>query len=246
MLESSREQRLAAAFAEFADALVEDFDVIDFLHRLAEHSVGLLEVCGAGVILALPGGPVIDVAASDEPTRRLEMAGVEWDEGPCHDCCHAGSAVAEVRLDVADARMRWPRFAPRALELGYTSVMAAPLRARGQVIGALNLFGDQARPLSDAQLRLGQALADTAAIGILQQLAVHDHSTVVIQLQRVVANWAIIEQAKGSLAERRQISIEEAFTVMRAHARAHKVKLTDIAVQALEGTGELMPPSPSV
>ncbi|QEU93379.1 GAF and ANTAR domain-containing protein [Streptomyces kanamyceticus] len=238
MPELPREERLAAAFVDLADTLVQDFDVIGFLHSLAEHCVELLDVAAAGVLLATPGGQLVDAAASDERTRRLELASIEWDEGPCRDCFRSKRQVSDVLLATPAAQMRWPRFAPRAVELGFTSVVAAPLRLHNQVIGALNLFRDQPGPLGDAQVKLGQALADTATIGVLQQRAVSEHMTVTAQLQAALDSRIVIEQAKGYLANRRDTGVEEAFTLMRRHARDHQTRLTEIARQVLEGTAD--------
>ncbi|MFI6660361.1 ANTAR domain-containing protein [Streptomyces sp. NPDC050523] len=238
MTELPREEQLAAAFVDLADTLVQDFDVINFLHTLAEHCVSLLEVSAAGVLLATPGGQLVDAAASDERTRRLELASIEWDEGPCRDCFRTKKQIPDVPLATKAATMRWPRFAPRAVEAGFTSVVAAPLRLHDQVIGALNLFRDRPGPLDDSQLRLGQALADTATIGVLQQRAVSEQMTVTAQLQAALDSRVIIEQAKGYLANRRGIGVEEAFTLMRRHARDHRTRLTEIARQVLQGTAD--------
>jgi GAF domain-containing protein len=238
MSDRSREERLAATFVELSDTLVQDFDVINFLHMLTEHCVELLEVSAAGVLLATPMGQLVDAAASDERTRKLEMAGIEWDEGPCRDCYHAGTPVADVALNTQEARARWPRFGPRALSMGFTSVAAAPLRLHQQVIGALNLFRGQPGPLDGPQLRLGQALADTATIGILQQRAVSEQMNVTARLQSTLDSRIIVEQAKGSLAQRRHTGVEQTFVLMRVHARDHRIRLTDVALQVLNGTAD--------
>ncbi|MFE7116822.1 GAF and ANTAR domain-containing protein [Streptomyces sp. NPDC057654] len=238
MPDTSREERLAAAFVELSDTLVRDFDVIGFLHTLTDHCVELLEVAAAGVLLSTPQGRVVDVAASDERTRALEMASVEWDEGPCRDCFHFGVQVPDVPLESEEARRRWPRFTPRALLMGFTSVVSAPLRLHAQGIGALNLFRDVAGPLDASQLRLGQALADTATIGILQQRSVSEQMTVTAQLQAALDSRIIIEQAKGNLAQRHRTGADQAFVLMRSYARDHRARLTDIARQVLDGTAD--------
>jgi GAF domain-containing protein len=238
MPELPREEQLAAAFVDLADTLVQDFDVIGFLHSLTEHCVNLLDVAAAGVLLATPGGRLVDAAASDERTRRLGLASIEWDEGPGQDCFRTKKQVADVPLATLAARMRWPRFAPRALDAGFTSAVAAPLRLHNQVIGALNLFRERPAPLDDSQLRLAQALADTATIGVLQQRAVSEQTTVSAQLQAALDSRVIIEQAKGYLAHRRDIGVEEAFILMRHHSRAHRTRLTEIARQILQGTAD--------
>ncbi|MDG4858174.1 GAF and ANTAR domain-containing protein [Streptomyces sp. T-3] len=238
MPELPREEQVSAAFVDLADTLVQDFDVIGFLHTLAEHCVALLDVAAAGVLLATPGGQLVDAAASDERTRLLELASIEWDEGPCRDCFRTKRQVPDIRLATQAAKMRWPRFAPKALEAGFTSVTAAPLRLHDQVIGALNLFRDQPGPLRPDQLRLGQALADTATIGVLQQRAVSEQMTVTAQLQAALDSRIIIEQAKGYLAHRRGTGVEEAFALMRRYARDHQTRLTEIARQVLQGTAD--------
>ncbi|WP_425575103.1 ANTAR domain-containing protein [Streptomyces durmitorensis] len=234
----ARDDQLAAAFVELADTLVQNFDVIAFLHTLADHCVALLDVAAAGVMLATPSGQLVDAAASDERTRLLELASIEWDEGPCRDCYRTKTQVPDVRLGTDEALARWPRFAPRALEAGFTSVVAAPLRLHDQVIGALNLLRDHPGPLDGSQVRLGQALADTATIGVLQQRAVSEQMIVSAQLQAALDSRVTIEQAKGYLAHRRGTGVEEAFHAMRGYARSHQMRLTDVAIQVLRGKAD--------
>src|SRR5712691_12059144 len=153
----NREQRLAETFVELADTLVADFDVIEFLQVLAARYVELLDVAAAGLVLADQGGTLRVVAASDERARLLELFEVQGDEGPCRDCYRLATAV--VNADLEGARARWPRFAPRAIEAGFSSANALPLRLRSQVVGSLNLFHAGGRGgLEAEQLRLAQAL----------------------------------------------------------------------------------------
>ncbi|MFE6157457.1 ANTAR domain-containing protein [Streptomyces sp. NPDC056486] len=244
MPELPREERLAAALVELADTLVRDYDVISFLHMLVDHCVDLLEVAAAGVLIATPKGQAVDIAASDERTRKLERLSSEWDEGPCRDCFRSGTQVPDVPLDTEAAAARWPQFAPRAVDAGFTSVVAAPLRLHDQAIGALNLFRDRPGALSASELRLGQALADTATIGILYQRAVSDQMSVTAQLQHALDSRVLIEQAKGYLAHHRGQGVDEAFTALRAYARTHQMKLTKLASQVLADTigPTLLPP----
>ncbi|WP_306324019.1 MULTISPECIES: GAF and ANTAR domain-containing protein [unclassified Streptomyces] len=238
MAELSREEQLAAAFVELADTLVQDFDVINFLHMLTEHCVRLLDLTAAGVLLATPGRQLVDAAASDEVTRQLELASIEWDEGPCRDCYRLKRQIPDVPLDTSAARARWPRFSPRAVEAGFTSVVACPLRLHDQVIGALNLFRSEPGPLDAAQLRLGQALADTATIGVLQQRAVSEQMIMSAQLQAALDSRIVVEQAKGYLAHRLGTGVEDAFVLMRRHARTRHLRLTELARQVLRGTAD--------
>jgi hypothetical protein len=224
-----REQRLAETFVELADTLVADFDVIDFLQVLAARCVELLDVAAAGLVLADQGGALRVVAASDERARLLELLEVQGDEGPCRDCCRLASAV--VNVDLAGAAGRWPRFAPRAVGAGFGSANALPLRLRGQVVGSLNLFHAGAGGLGGLELRLAQALADAATIGILQQRTIRQGEVAAAQLQAALTSRVVIEQAKGVLAERLQVSTDEAFGVLRTAARSRGRLLSEVAAQ---------------
>ena len=105
-----REQMLAATFVELADTLVADFDVVDFLHGLADRCVRLLEVDAAGLMLADQRGSLRVVASSSEQARLVELFQLQHEEGPCLECFQTGLPVSEP--DLAAARQRWPSFAP--------------------------------------------------------------------------------------------------------------------------------------
>ncbi len=243
----NREQRLAETFVELADTLVADFDVIEFLQVLAARCVELLDVAAAGLVLADQRGSLRVVAASDERARLLELFEVQSDEGPCRDCYALATAVVNADLD--GARARWPRFAPRAIEAGFSSANALPLRLRSQVVGSLNLFHTGAGGLASLELRLAQALADAATIGILQQRTIRHGEIAAAQLQAALTSWVVIEQAKGALAERLQISTDEAFVVLRTAARSRNRLLSEVAAQVAASAagvadiGQLLGPS---
>jgi GAF domain-containing protein len=91
---------------------------------------------------------------------------------------------------------RWPRFVAAVAHNGaFASVHAIPLRLRSQAIGALNLFHRTPGPLPEADLALGQALADVATIGILQERATHRSEVLNKQLHTALTSRVIIEQA---------------------------------------------------
>lgn len=231
-----REQRLAETFVELADTLTDDFDIIDFLQVLAARCVELLDVAAAGIMLADQAGSLMTVAASDERARLLELFEIQNDEGPCRDCYRLGAAV--VNVDLPGARERWPQFAPQAIAGGFRSANSVPLRLRSQVVGSLNLFHAGTGGLGSAELRLAQALADAATIGILQQRTIRRSEVVAGQLQAALTSRIIIEQAKGVLAERLRISADEAFEVLRGAARSRNLLLSDLARDVASGSAD--------
>jgi transcriptional regulator with GAF, ATPase, and Fis domain len=230
----TREEQLVDAFVEAADTLVDDFDVIEFLHTLARRCVELLDVDAAGLMLVDSRGQLHAAAASTESARLLELFELQSNAGPCMDAFRTGGQV--VNADLAASEERWPRFAEAAQATGFVSVHALPLRLRSTVIGALNLFVAHPRAFSDADVRTGQALADVATIGILAQRGLEQAELLGVQLQNALNSRVIIEQAKGVLSERHRISTDEAFVLLRAYARNHNLQLSELARQVADGS----------
>jgi GAF domain-containing protein len=221
-------ERLAKIFVEVADTLVDEFDLIEFLQMLANHTADLIGAPAVGLLLADQRGRLEVLAASDENTKLLELFQVQNHEGPCLDAFNTATPV--INADLAEAGARWPRFAPRATAAGFRSVHAFPLRLRNEVIGALNVFGSQpGRTLSDVDVPIVQALADVAAIGLLQERAIRRGEVLTEQLQGALNSRIIIEQAKGAVAQANGVTVDEAFTLIRNHARRTNRRLVDVA-----------------
>ena len=225
---------LSDTFVDLADTMVADFDVIDFLHMLTDRSVRLLAASAAGVLLADPRGELRVAAASSEEVGLLELFQLQSDQGPCLECFRTGQPVTI--SDLTGAAQRWPRFADAAVQSGFRAVQALPMRLRDQVIGALNLFGARPGPFEAVDLRIGQALADVATIGLLQERNVRRRETVAEQLQSALNSRVMIEQAKGKLAERLGVDMDHAFTMIRDYSRNTNQRLTDVARSFVDGT----------
>ena len=228
------QQRVLSRLVELADTLVAEFDVIDFLHTLAEAGVELLTADATGLMLSDQRGNLQVVAASTQQARLLELFELQHDEGPCLDCYQEGRPVANV--DPAQAERRWPTFGAAVRAAQFASVHAVPLRLRDEVIGAMNLFLADRGTLSDDELALAQALADIATIGLLQERALREQQILAEQLQGALNSRTVIEQAKGILAERHQLTLETAFAVMRTHARRNGRPLLAVASDVIDGT----------
>jgi GAF domain-containing protein len=228
-----REAMLARTMVELADSLVDDFDVVDVLTLLADRCVETLDVAAGGLILVAPDGDLRLMASSSEAMRLLELFELEAEEGPCVDCFRTGEPV--VNQDLAEGDGRWPRFAPEALAAGFHSAHALPMRLRGTVIGALNLFRTGGGSLDEADIDAAQALADVATIAILQHRATLDAQVLNEQLNHALNSRIVIEQAKGVLAERTGSDMEQAFTRLRTHARNHNLRLADVARNVISG-----------
>jgi transcriptional regulator with GAF, ATPase, and Fis domain len=226
------ERHLAEAFVELADTLVADFDVVDFLHMLAERCVQLLDVQAAALLLADQRGQLLLMASSSEQARLLELFQLDTDEGPCVACYRSGRPMVDTELSRPDPR--WPSFGQQAMAAGFSAVHALPMRLRDEIIGVVNLFSSVPRPLAQDDIRIGQALADVATIGLLQQRAIQHRQVLAEQLQGALDSRVLIEQAKGVLAERLQVDMQYAFEALRAYARRNSRRLTDLAQSVID------------
>jgi len=219
-------ERLATVFVEVADTLVDDFDVIEFLQMLTDRVAAMFDTGEVGLMLADHRDRLNFIAASDESARLMELFQLQYDDGPCLDAFRAARPVINVNL--AAAADKWPKFAPRAAEAGFESVHAFPLRLRKQVIGAMSVFGS-ATELNETDTRIVQSLADVAVIGLLQERAIRHGEVLTEQLQTALNSRVVIEQAKGVVAQAHGVNPDEAFILIRHHARSTNQRLSDLA-----------------
>lgn len=230
----TREDLIADTFVGIVDSLVDDFDIIDMLTGLTVGCVDLGLATASGILLADQHGKLRVMAASSERAHLLELFQLQNDEGPCLEAYSTGEPV--VHLDLPAAADRWPTFAPEAVRIGFRSVHAFPLRLRASVIGAMNLFSAEPHDIGVPATHLAQALADVASIAILQDQMMRQSDLRAGQLQHALDSRVAIEQAKGMLAERANVDMDEAFTMLRGYARSSQRHLTEVALHLVEGT----------
>jgi len=219
--------RLMDAFVEMADTLVDNFDLIDFLHRMTDHTAAISGASAVGLLVGDEHGRLNHMAATSTGAEHLELYQLQTQEGPCLDCMRTRQPV--IMTDLRQATDRWPTFAPKAVVEGFRSVHAFPMRLRDRVVGAMNVFGESPEPLDEAQARVIQALADVATIALLQQRALSAAETLTDQLQGALNSRILLEQAKGVVAASNDVTLRQAFENMRGYARRHHVLLTDLA-----------------
>jgi GAF domain-containing protein len=225
---------LGRTLVRLADTLVADYDVVEVLTSLADCCVNVLDFDAAGIMLVTPEGDLRVMASSSEAMRTLELFEVQSQDGPSLDCFRTGTPVVNYAL--ATLQGRWPRFAPAVSAAGFQSVHALPMRLRGSIIGALSLFGRDGGEMRPADIQAAQAVADIATIAILQHRATLEAQVLNDQLNRALSSRIVIEQAKGLVAGRQHLTMEQAFAVLRNHARNHRLGLVDVAHGVIDGS----------
>ena len=225
MTNASREKELVETFVELADTLVTGYDVVDLLHRLVTRCARTLDVAGVGILIPDADGTLEVVASTSERSQLISLLQLSEEQGPCLDAYFSGRQVTV--HDIEGIRERWPRFAAAAGALGYRWMHAIPLRLRDDVIGSLNLFGDQPEALTADDAMAARGLADIATIGILHERAFREADLARRQLQHALDSRVVIEQAKGILAHIHAIDMDAAFHQLRERARSNQQNLSD-------------------
>ena len=228
----NRQALTATTFVEIVDTLVDDFDVIEVLTALTSRSVELLEAAAAGILLVDPWGHLRVIGASTEQVGLLELFQIQNDQGPCLDCYNTGTVVAVPDLASSST---WPQFGEECLQAGFPSVCAVPLRLKDLILGCLNLFMSEPVALSAGEIALAQALADVACIAIVQDMATREAAVREGHLQHALNSRIVIEQAKGMIAERGGVDMDDAFARLRTFARNNNRGLTEVAEGLVSG-----------
>ncbi|MGW2254810.1 ANTAR domain-containing protein [Kitasatospora sp. NPDC001660] len=230
----TREARVNEAFAGLTGTLIgPGYDTVEFLHRLTEVCTALSGTAGTGLVVADRRGGLRDIAYSNDRVRWLEALQIAVGEGPCLDCHRTGEQVIE--RDLRQARARWPQFTRQALDLGFRSVRAVPLRLGGRVVGALNVF--DVRPGVESGQDgpdVVQPLADLAVIALLQRRYGREQAAAE-EISAALVDRAAVERAKGVLAEAGGLDMDTAFEVLRAHARRSGTGVADVARALVAG-----------
>lgn len=208
-------------------------DAADLIALLVEQAAASFEVDGVGLILGYPADGLELAAASNDAVRELEAFEVRTGEGPCVDAYRRGHPVT--CDDLAGDDGRWPRFAPQALEVGFHAVRSVPLRLRGAVVGTLNLFREQPGFTPASDLRVVHAFAGAAIVAVLGYEGRRRAEDLSAHLRRALDSRVVIEQAKGIVAAERSVHVDEAFHLLRAHARSRGVRLAAVAEDVVEG-----------
>jgi GAF domain-containing protein len=227
MNEIPREQRINEAFVKVADTLMDSYDIVDLLSTLVNECTDLLGVDAGGMLIADTFGNLELVASTSEEAEFVEVMQLAAGAGPCVECFTSGAAVSVA--DIRDTDGVWPEFSAAALQRGFRSLHATPMRLRGRVIGTMNLLGVEPGVFDARDVALAQALADVAIIGILQERSLRDPQIISEQLHLALDTRVMIEQAKGVLSHVHSMSMEGAFRSMRAYARDHGMSLRDVA-----------------
>jgi len=212
--------------SKFAVVLPAHYDLEVALSELTESVTAVLGLCGSGVTMA-EEGRLRFVTAVSQASGDLERIQEEQQAGPCRDAYDTGEAVRV--SDVRQESTRWPEFAATAARVGVAGVAGIPMRLADQIIGALNLDSPRPREWSDEDIAVAGVLADVATSYVVNASKLRQQEQLSEQLQHALESRIVIEQAKGITAQQNAVTVEQAYQLMRQHARSNNASLRMVA-----------------
>ena len=214
----------ASAFAEMARILEAAPDVATTAEQICDMARDAIGCTYAGITLLHGRRRVETVAATDEVVEKADGLQYAMNEGPCLDAIWGGDTFAS--QDLAN-EPRWPTWGPQVAELGITGILSVRLYTYGETHGSLNLYADDGRAFSDADIEVAQIYASHASVA----LAAARESE---QLKAAIDSRHLIGLAQGILMERFDIPVDRAFEVLRRYSQTRNVKLREIAAEVVE------------
>jgi hypothetical protein len=200
--------------------------------RVCRATRDMLGADGASITIEGSTPHRVTLCATDRPSSLLEDLQDVLGEGPCRDAFDDGQPV-ESALGQA-AVSRWPQFGPAAENvIGPDGLLwSIPMRAADHVIGAVSLYrrqpGSLIEPMDAARL-LADAAASTLIRDPLAFAWVPDAGD-----GGGWASRAVVHQATGMLVGTLRISVEDALAILRSHAFANGLELTEVAKAVVE------------
>jgi GAF domain-containing protein len=219
---------LLQTLSRFAGILPARYDLQEALSELTESVTAVLGLCGSWVTMA-DDGRLRFVTAVSQASAELERDHAQLHPFPC-PCRDAHSTGEVVRVtDVRQESARWPEFSASATRLSIAGVAAIPMRLADQIIGALNLYSPEPREWSDEDIAVAIVLADVATSYVVNASKLRQQEQLSEQLQEALESRVVIEQAKGMTSQQNSVTIDQAYQLMRSHARKNNASLRAVA-----------------
>ncbi|MFM2116047.1 MAG: hypothetical protein RIQ80_146 [Actinomycetota bacterium] len=215
---------LARTFVDLAQSLSRGQDSYEVLSMLSERCVEVLPVKASGILITDQSGVLQVIAASSPSAHLLDLFQIQNEEGPCFECCKNGEAISDTKLDENGP---WPRYSALARKHGFKATYALPLRSKGLVLGALNLFAQV--ELNSERILVAQTLADAATLSLLQLDPIIDLEIVARKIYFTIEERNIVEQAKGMISQRFEVTADVALARIRKASEKANCHIIEVA-----------------
>lgn len=214
----------AATITPGRGEIARDPDVLEAMSRLVDAASSITGAAEAGIVIVDSHGTLQIVASTSERMKDVEEVQIGAFEGPCVTCFETGEPVSVA--DISATAAEWPRYSEVAAERGLKGAQAVPLRIGDELVGVLCLMSTETGAFEPRDVGLATALGTAAAQSLL---SIDRHAQNAERLQRALDSRIVIEQAKAILAAKLDVSLAEAFTRLRGHARSRNASLREVA-----------------
>ena len=219
------------ALSDLGAVLAREEEIGRVLQRSVNQVVETIPGADMASVSVLRGDKAETVASTSERVWAIDSEQYATGEGPCLEVARTGHIV---RVNVREARKRWPAFARSAQAAAVESYLSAPLAIDEKFAGSLNLYGEQAHSFTDLDEKLLQVYTTAAVAAIANARRYAEARDVAENLRRALDSRAVIDQAVGALIAMRGLDAGEAFRMMARESQNTNTKLRDIAARVLD------------
>jgi GAF domain-containing protein len=219
------EETLPRACSELARTMLRPGALIEVLRSLATQAVEMLGATAAAALLE-SRGQLQPAAATDASGSGLVVTELNLGRGPSLEAFRTAAVVFVA--DLAEDH-QWGEYARAAVAAGARSVLAVPLRAEERQLGVLTVVSDEPRQWSIPDVAAAEVLAELASGYAAHEAELDEVRRTVDQLQEALESRVDIEQAKGVLVGELGFTVDQAYLLLRNHARRNNVTLRSVA-----------------
>jgi hypothetical protein len=178
----------------------------------------------AGISIRRGQGRIETPARTAPVVDALDGAQYELDEGPCLDAIRVTDTVV---INDTATDPRWPRWGPRAAELGARSVLSVRLATADLVVGGLNIYSTTPSAFDDEAVQLAHRYAEPAstAVAVVEKVE---------GLRTGMQTRHLIGMAQGMLMLRYGLDVDQSFAFLTRTSQQSNVKLRDIAARVMD------------
>lgn len=220
---------VADAMSEFASAMVGEHDIAGTLSDILSNCARVCRADACGILIKDGNTGLQLLGATSHRVEELELYQAQIFDGPCAESVRSGKAIHASAVDVV---AQWPSFGARMVDAGFGAVAAVPMRWHHRSFGALNLFFESPRTVSQGDLTTMKAFADLSSI-LLVHVDEVDTQEAGRRVRVALETRTVIEQAKGVLSHRNGIDMAEAYRVLVSMATEHQLPLSLMAIEII-------------
>jgi GAF domain-containing protein len=210
----------ASFFAQVSQDLMQIGEETPTLQSVVERAVEVVPACDwASVTLRRRRNRTETVAASSDVAVQVDQLQYDLGEGPCLEAAVTGQPRVSNHLATSQD---WPRWGPRAADIGVHAILGIQLSTAEEVLGALNLYSGTPGAFGHEDLDV----ADIYATHATNALTAARMSS---GLRTALHSRHMIGVAQGILMQTYELTMEQSFELLRRYSSHTNTKLADVA-----------------